>query len=137
MFSFCLEDGALLSASYDPNATLVLPAAQNPELPLTEIIFAEEELKVIILPRLGDTVAEVSLAKWNVKVGDRVEQGEYLFAVSTEKVNAEIPSPYSGIIAQIIVVEGETVPVETVVAKIKPFDVDKKLSGCTSPLADF
>jgi len=90
-FSFCLEDGALLSASYDPNATLVLPTIQNSDLPSTEIIFAEKDLKAIIMPRLGDTITEVRLVKWKVKVGDRVQQGEYLFEIATDKVNAEIP----------------------------------------------
>lgn len=73
----------------------------------------------VIMPQMGESIAEGTLSKWLKKVGDVVTRDEPIFEISTDKVDAEIPSPSAGIIAEIIVVEGQTVPVDTVVARIE------------------
>jgi 2-oxoglutarate dehydrogenase E2 component (dihydrolipoamide succinyltransferase) len=72
----------------------------------------------VIMPQMGESVAEGTVTKWLKKVGDRVERDEPLFEISTDKVDAEIPSPAAGVLAQILVKESETVAVNTVVATI-------------------
>ena len=70
------------------------------------------------MPQLGETVNDGTLTKWHKTVGDRVRRGEVLFEVSTDKVDTEIPSPADGVLVQILVNEGETVDVGTVLAII-------------------
>ena len=65
----------------------------------------------ITMPQLGETVTEGTITRWAKKVGDRVEQDEVLFEVSTDKVDSEVPSPAAGYVAEILVEEGETVDV--------------------------
>ena len=72
----------------------------------------------VIMPQMGESVAEGTVTKWLKKVGDRVERDEPLFEISTDKVDAEIPSPAAGVLARILVKESETVAVNTVVATI-------------------
>lgn len=72
----------------------------------------------VIMPQMGESVAEGTVVKWLKKVGERVERDEPLFEISTDKVDAEIPSPASGILTKILVKENETVEVNTVVAEI-------------------
>ena len=72
----------------------------------------------VIMPQMGESVAEGTVVKWLKKVGERVERDEPLFEISTDKVDAEIPSPTSGILTKILVKENETVEVNTVVAEI-------------------
>jgi pyruvate dehydrogenase E2 component (dihydrolipoamide acetyltransferase) len=72
----------------------------------------------VIMPQMGESVAEGTVTKWLKKVGDRVERDEPLFEISTDKVDAEIPSPVAGVLAKILVQESETVAVNTVVATI-------------------
>src|SRR5438094_5002005 len=79
----------------------------------------------VIMPQMGESVAEGTVTKWIKKVGDRVERDEPLFEISTDKVDAEIPSPASGILAKILVKENETVGVNTVVAVIDGEGVEK------------
>ena len=73
----------------------------------------------IIMPQMGESIAEGTLSKWLKKVGDEVKRDEPIFEISTDKVDAEIPSPAAGVIAEIIVKEGETVAVQTVVARLE------------------
>src|SRR3954462_11993114 len=73
----------------------------------------------IIMPQMGESIAEGTLSKWLKKVGDGVEGGEPIFEISTDKVDAEIPAPAAGVLAEIIVKEGETVAVQTVVARLE------------------
>src|SRR4026209_673167 len=68
---------------------------------------------------MGESIAEGTLSKWLKKVGDEVKRDEPIFEISTDKVDAEIPSPVAGVIAEIIVVEGQTVPVQEIVARIE------------------
>jgi 2-oxoglutarate dehydrogenase E2 component (dihydrolipoamide succinyltransferase) len=72
----------------------------------------------VVMPQMGESVAEGTVVRWIKKVGDRVDRDEPLFEISTDKVDAEIPSPAAGILLEIRAKEGETVPVETVVAVI-------------------
>jgi 2-oxoglutarate dehydrogenase E2 component (dihydrolipoamide succinyltransferase) len=72
----------------------------------------------VIMPQMGESVAEGTITKWFKKAGDRVERDEPLFEISTDKVDAEIPSPAAGVLAKILVKEAETVAVNTVVAVI-------------------
>jgi len=70
------------------------------------------------MPQMGESVAEGTIVRWMKKVGDKVDRDEPLFEISTDKVDAEIPSPAAGILSEILAKEGETVPVNTVVAVI-------------------
>ncbi|MBX6341342.1 MAG: E3 binding domain-containing protein, partial [Thermomicrobiaceae bacterium] len=63
------------------------------------------------LPKLGESVTEGTIGAWLKRVGDRVEKYEPLVEITTDKVNAEVPSPVSGVITQIVAQEGETLPV--------------------------
>ena len=74
-----------------------------------------EEVK---MPQMGESIAEGTIVRWLKKVGDQVKRDEPLFEISTDKVDAEIPSPVSGTLLEIKVQEGETVAVNTVVATI-------------------
>src|SRR5690349_22932088 len=68
------------------------------------------------MPQMGESIAEGTIVKWLKKVGDSIKRNEPLFEISTDKVDAEIPSPSSGTLLEIKVQEGETVAVNTVVA---------------------
>jgi pyruvate dehydrogenase E2 component (dihydrolipoamide acetyltransferase) len=72
----------------------------------------------VIMPQMGESIAEGTIVKWLKKVGDKVERDEPLFEISTDKVEAEIPSPGDGVLSEILIQEGTTVEVNTVVAKI-------------------
>jgi pyruvate dehydrogenase E2 component (dihydrolipoamide acetyltransferase) len=70
------------------------------------------------MPQMGESIAEGTIVRWIQKVGDTVDRDEPLFEISTDKVDAEIPSPAAGVLTEIKVNEGETVPVNSVVATI-------------------
>src|SRR5688500_3009462 len=72
----------------------------------------------VIMPQMGESIAEGTLVKWLKKPGDKVQRDENLFEISTDKVDAEIPSPASGILGEILVQENQTVEVGTVVARL-------------------
>lgn len=72
----------------------------------------------VIMPQMGESIFEGTITKWLKKPGDRVERDEPLFEISTDKVDAEIPSPAAGVLREIKVGEGQTVPIQTVVAVI-------------------
>jgi 2-oxoglutarate dehydrogenase E2 component (dihydrolipoamide succinyltransferase) len=73
----------------------------------------------VLMPQMGESIAEGTLSKWLKKVGDEVKRDEPLFEISTDKVDAEIPAPSAGVLAEIKVQEGQTVPVQTQVAVIE------------------
>ena len=73
----------------------------------------------VIMPQMGESIAEGTLSKWLKKVGDEVKRDEPIFEISTDKVDAEIPAPTAGVLAEIIVHEGTTVPVNAIVARIE------------------
>jgi len=73
----------------------------------------------VIMPQMGESIFEGTITKWLKKPGDKVERDEPLFEISTDKVDAEIPSPSAGVLKEIKVNEGQTVPIQTVVALIE------------------
>jgi len=72
----------------------------------------------VIMPQMGESIFEGTITKWLKKAGDAVEKDEPLFEISTDKVDAEIPSPVAGVLSQIKVPEGATVEINTVVAVV-------------------
>ncbi len=72
----------------------------------------------VIMPQMGESIFEGTITKWLKKAGDKIERDEPLFEISTDKVDAEIPSPAAGVLKEIKVNEGQTVPIQTVVAVI-------------------
>ncbi len=72
----------------------------------------------IVMPQMGESIFEGTITKWLKKPGDKVERDEPLFEISTDKVDAEIPSPSAGVLKEIKVGEGQTVPIQTIVGII-------------------
>src|ERR1700704_6427196 len=72
----------------------------------------------VVMPQMGESIVEGTLTKWLKKPGERVEQDEPLFEISTDKVDTEIPSPAAGTLGELLVQEGQTVQVNAVVARI-------------------
>ncbi len=72
----------------------------------------------VLMPQMGESIAEGTITRWLVKVGDKVERDQPLFEISTDKVDAEIPSPESGVLLEVRGDEGDTVAVNEVVALI-------------------
>src|SRR6516164_7194819 len=72
----------------------------------------------VVMPQMGESIAEGTIVRWIKKVGDKVDRDEPLFEISTDKVDAEIPSPGAGVLTEIKVKEGETVAVNSIVAVI-------------------
>jgi 2-oxoglutarate dehydrogenase E2 component (dihydrolipoamide succinyltransferase) len=71
------------------------------------------------MPQMGESIAEGTLSRWLKKVGDPVKRDEPIFEISTDKVDAEIPAASNGVLAEILVTEGQTVPVQTIVARLE------------------
>src|SRR6185295_6441777 len=86
----------------------------------------------VVMPQMGESIAEGTIVKWLKKPGDKVERDEPLLEISTDKVDAEIPSPSSGTLTEIIAQEGQTVGVNTVVARI---GADGEAAGASAPPA--
>src|ERR1022692_572584 len=72
----------------------------------------------VVMPQMGESIVEGTLTKWLKKPGDHVERDEPLFEISTDKVDTEIPSPAAGTLSEVMVEEGKTVGISTVVARI-------------------
>src|SRR6266480_3423590 len=72
----------------------------------------------IVMPQMGESIVEGTITKWLKKPGDKIQRDEPLFEISTDKVDAEIPAPASGVLSEIKVTEGTTVQVNTVVGTI-------------------
>src|SRR6266550_3069941 len=77
-----------------------------------------DEVWTVAMPKLGETVTEGEVGTWFKQVGDTVAFDDPLFEVSTDKVDSEIPSPHDGVLLEILVQSGETVPVGTPIARI-------------------
>src|SRR5205807_4773146 len=86
----------------------------------------------VLMPQMGESIAEGTLSKWLKQLGDEVKRDEPLFEISTDKVDAEIPAPQAGVLAEIKVQEGQTVPVQTLVAVI---ETDKSAAATTPKAA--
>ena len=85
----------------------------------------------VIMPQMGESIAEGTISKWIKQVGDEVKRDEPIFEISTDKVDAEIPAPNAGVLAEILVQQGATVAVNTVVARIET----EKGATVTAPAA--
>src|SRR3984957_10487824 len=86
----------------------------------------------VIMPQMGESIFEGTITKWLKKPGDKIERDEPLFEISTDKVDPEIPSPSAGVLKEIKVNEGQTVPIQTVVAVI---DADGAGASAGAPAA--
>ena len=86
----------------------------------------------VIMPQMGESIAEGTVSRWLKKVGDAIKRDEALFEISTDKVDAEIPSPSAGILAEILVEEGKTVDINTVVARLET-DASVSLTASAAP----
>ena len=76
----------------------------------------------VIMPQMGESIFEGTITKWLKKPGDTVQRDEPLFEISTDKVDAEIPSPASGVLTEVKIAEGNTVQINTVVGVIGDAD---------------
>ena len=89
----------------------------------------------VIMPQMGESIFEGTITRWLKKPGDRVERDEPLFEISTDKVDAEIPAPSAGVLKEIKVTEGQTVPIQTVVAVIEAAGASVSAPAAASPAA--
>jgi pyruvate dehydrogenase E2 component (dihydrolipoamide acetyltransferase) len=87
----------------------------------------------VIMPQMGESIAEGTLSRWLKAVGDEVKRDEPIFEISTDKVDAEIPAPAAGILAEILVQEGQTVAVQTVVARLETDKAAFATAGAGAP----
>ena len=86
----------------------------------------------VIMPQLGESIAEGTIVKWLKKPGDAVKKDENLLLISTDKVEAEIPAPSSGVLISIDVVEGKTVAVGSVLGFVSfAFALPRRLLSCS------
>jgi pyruvate dehydrogenase E2 component (dihydrolipoamide acetyltransferase) len=90
----------------------------------------------VVMPQMGESILEGTLTKWLKKVGETVARDEPLFEISTDKVDSEIPSPASGVLSEILVPEGETVQINTVLAIIREAGAPEMASGPSEPQRD-
>jgi pyruvate dehydrogenase E2 component (dihydrolipoamide acetyltransferase) len=90
----------------------------------------------VLMPQMGESITEGTIVRWIKKVGDAVDRDEPLFEISTDKVDAEIPSPVAGVLSEIRVREGETVAVDSVVATIGGDVAREAAAGDAAPQPD-
>src|SRR5574341_1098197 len=83
----------------------------------------------VIMPQMGESVAEGTILKWLVREGDRVEKEQPIVEISTDKMDTEVPSPVSGIVRKILYPEGKTLPVQTIIAEIEAGEQKEVVSG--------
>jgi 2-oxoglutarate dehydrogenase E2 component (dihydrolipoamide succinyltransferase) len=112
------EKAADVKPSANPNANIDPPSASNSPAPVAEAAASPASLTDVIMPQMGESIFEGTITKWLKKPGDTVQQDEPLFEISTDKVDAEIPSPAAGVLSEIKVQAGTTVQINTVVATI-------------------
>src|ERR1700704_5655141 len=79
-----------------------------------------DDIHEVSMPKLGESVTEGTVSTWLKQVGDAVAFDDPLFEVSTDKVDSEIPSPFDGVLLEVLVAPGDTVPVGTPLARIGP-----------------
>src|SRR5579863_4199422 len=87
----------------------------------------------VVMPQMGESIVEGTLTKWLKKAGEQVQRDEPLFEISTDKVDTEIPSPAAGVLSEIIIGEGTTVGINTVVGRIS--DSNGAVSGAPAAQA--
>src|SRR5215472_13249184 len=73
----------------------------------------------VVMPQMGESIVEGTLTKWLKKPGEHVDRDEPLFEISTDKVDTEIPAPAAGVLKEVLVEEGKTVAISTVVGRIE------------------
>jgi 2-oxoglutarate dehydrogenase E2 component (dihydrolipoamide succinyltransferase) len=81
----------------------------------------------MLMPQMGESIAEATISKWLKAPGDRVEKDEVILEISTDKVDSEIPAPASGVLSEVLYKEGDVVPVKTLIARI-----DSQASGASA-----
>ncbi|MBL7959041.1 2-oxoglutarate dehydrogenase, E2 component, dihydrolipoamide succinyltransferase [bacterium] len=86
----------------------------------------------MVMPQMGESIVEGKILKWHKKVGDKVAKDETVLEISTDKVDSEIPSPTAGIITELVIAEGETVSVGTLIARI---ETDASVSVSAKPVS--
>jgi pyruvate dehydrogenase E2 component (dihydrolipoamide acetyltransferase) len=112
-----VEAPAAQTPNKTPDKTVDPPSATNSPAPAAATqTAAPGSLTDVIMPQMGESIFEGTITKWLKKPGDTVQQDEPLFEISTDKVDAEIPSPASGVLSEIKVQAGATVQINTVVA---------------------
>ncbi|MGE5098734.1 MAG: dihydrolipoamide acetyltransferase family protein, partial [Deltaproteobacteria bacterium] len=89
----------------------------------------------VVMPQMGESIAEGTLSKWLKKIGDHVKRDEPMFEISTDKVDAEIPAPSNGVLAEILVTEGQTVAIQTVVARLETDVTASVVASAPAPAA--
>ena len=89
----------------------------------------------IVMPQMGESIAEGTLSRWLKKPGDAIKRDEPIFEISTDKVDAEIPSPSAGILVEILVTEGQTVPVQAIVARLETDAAAAVVADAPAPAA--
>src|SRR5579862_6384143 len=106
--------------SRDPQPGYIRDRTQfRPRLSLSSLALSYGESMIdVVMPQMGESIVEGTLTKWLKKAGDRVERDEPLFEISTDKVDTEIPSPAAGTLQEVLVEEGKTVGINTVVGRI-------------------
>jgi 2-oxoglutarate dehydrogenase E2 component (dihydrolipoamide succinyltransferase) len=87
----------------------------------------------VIMPQMGESITEGTLTKWLKQVGDSVDRDEDLFEISTDKVDTVVPAPSSGVLKEIVVKEGETVPINTVVCVLEATGADAGEAKASPP----
>ena len=128
------ETAATPAADSATPAAVDTPAAQEPApATATEPSATEAPGTEIMMPQMGESITEGTITKWLKKVGDTVQRDEPIFEISTDKVDAEIPSPVAGKLTEIKVVEGTTVQINTVVAIIGGGAAAKPASASGTP----
>src|SRR6202161_2413780 len=88
----------------------------------------------VIMPQMGESIFEGTITKWLKKPGDTVQRDEPLFEISTDKVDAEIPSPASGVLTEVKIAEGNTVQINTVVGVISDGDGQPAAAAAPTPV---
>ena len=110
-------------------------AAQDASIPAPEPESADTSGTEVAMPQMGESITEGTITKWLKNVGDTVARDEPIFEISTDKVDAEIPSPVAGILTEIKVKEGATVTVNTIVAIIGGSGAPKRKAPAATPAA--
>ncbi|QQS39684.1 MAG: 2-oxoglutarate dehydrogenase, E2 component, dihydrolipoamide succinyltransferase [Acidobacteriota bacterium] len=112
------EEAPAVEASADEPAPGEEPAPEPAQAPKPEPAAATGDATEVVMPQMGESIAEGTISKWLKSVGDTVERDEPLLEISTDKVDAEVPSPVGGTLLEIRYNEGDTVEVDTVLALI-------------------
>lgn len=118
-FNYCPIDGAPLSITAAAGAQASGPLGSGSS---AEEILQPSKYSLIedvVLPFMGERISDAKIVKWYKQAGETLQDGEPLYELSTDKADAEMPSPCSGVLLEIVVPAGKTVPVKTVIARIR------------------